>query len=336
MKVLSLIENSSCPNRLCAPLFDIDPAGLQQREGDQTNDRGHSDKQRVADLETEQDREAANSHEYGKPIADRDLAEQNARAEDRADGGGIGALYKSFDTRIGAVPDQDGSDNQNQQERGEKYTYGRDERAPEPGDEIAYKGGGDDDGTGADHADRHRHQKLASVDPARLLHQPFFEKGHDDETAAESETSGFEKEGEQSAKNVEVCRLRADAERHERHQRPRRRLTAAQQRAVVQDADNPGNDEEDRDLGLEPNRHDKTSGRNDPLQPVLHTELGETVAGMKDQGDNGRAHAIEDRRHPGQPAKMHVQRAERRDDQEIRQDKGPAAGPRTPEAAAQI
>src|SRR5215470_16651042 len=283
MKVLSLIENSSCPNRLCAPLFDINPAGLQQREGDQTNHSGRCDEKRVADLEAEQDCEAAKSHEHGEPIADRDLAEQNARAEDRADGGGIGALYKSFDIRIGAMPDQDRSDNQDQQERRKKYTDGRDERAPEPGHEIAYKGGGDDDGTGTDHADRHRHQKLASVEPAGLLHQPFFEKGHYHETAAESEASGFEKEGEQSAENVEVCRLRADAERRERHQRPRRRLAAAQQRAVVQDADNPRNDEEDRDLGLEPNRDDKTSGRNDPLQPVLHTELSQAIAGMKDQ-----------------------------------------------------
>src|SRR5215469_3358361 len=63
---------------------------------------------------------------------------------------------------------------------------------------------------------------------------------------------------------------------------------------------------------------------------------GETVAGMKDQGDDGRAHAVEDRGHPGQPTEMDVKRAKPRDDQEIRQDKGPAAGPRTPEPAPQI
>src|SRR5215470_11737536 len=180
MKVLSLIENSSCPNRLCAPLFDINPAGLQQREGDQTNHSGRCDEKRVADLEAEQDCKAAKSHEYGEPIADRDLAEQNARAEDRADGGGIGALYKPFDIRIGAMPDQDRSDDQDQQERGQKYTDGRDERAPETGHEIADKGGRDDDRTGADHANRDCDKELASVEPTRLLHQPLFEKGHDD------------------------------------------------------------------------------------------------------------------------------------------------------------
>ena len=57
---------------------------------------------------------------------------------------------------------------------------------------------------------------------------------------------------------------------------------------------------------------------------------------MKDQGDDRRAHAVEDRGHPGQATEMDVQRAERSDDQEIWQDKRPAAGPRAPEAAAQI
>ena len=46
--------------------------------------------------------------------------------------------------------------------------------------------------------------------------------------------------------------------------------------------------------------------------------------------------AVEDRGHPGQPTEMDVQRAERCDYQEIWQDKRPAAGPRAPEAAAQI
>jgi len=128
--------------------------------------------------------------------SDRDLAKQNARAEDRADRSSIGALYKSFHIRIGAVPYQDRSDNQDQQERGQKDADGRDERAPETGHEIADKRGGDDDGTGADYADRDRDQKLPSVEPAGLLHQPLFEKGHDDETAPKSEASSFEKEAE--------------------------------------------------------------------------------------------------------------------------------------------
>src|SRR6516165_7039980 len=131
MKVLSLIENSSCPNRLCAPLFDIDPAGLQQREGNQTNHSRRCDEQRVADLEAEQDRETAESHEHSEPIADRDLAQQNACAEDRTNGSGIGAFYKSFDNWVGAVPDQDRSDDEDQQERGQKYTDSRNQRAQE-------------------------------------------------------------------------------------------------------------------------------------------------------------------------------------------------------------
>ena len=79
-------------------------------------------------------------------IADRDLAKQNARAEDRADRGGIGALYKSFHVRISAMVDEDRGDNQDQQERGQKDADGRDERAPDTGHEIADKSGSDDDG----------------------------------------------------------------------------------------------------------------------------------------------------------------------------------------------
>ena len=39
---------------------------------------------------------------------------------------------------------------------------------------------------------------------------------------------------------------------------------------------------------------------------------------MDDQRDHGRADAVEDRRHPGEAAKMDVSRAERSDDQKIR------------------
>src|SRR5262249_37715314 len=103
----------------------------------------------------------------------------------------VGALYKSFDVRIGAVPDEDRGDNQDQQERGQKYADGRDERAPETGHEIADKGGGDDDGTGADHADRDRNQELAPVQPSGLLHQSLFKKRDDDKPAAEREAPGL-------------------------------------------------------------------------------------------------------------------------------------------------
>jgi hypothetical protein len=57
------------------------------------------------------------------------------------------------------VAPQNRCGDQNQQNRGQKNPHGRGHGAPKPGDQIAYKGRGDDDGAGADHADRHRDVK---------------------------------------------------------------------------------------------------------------------------------------------------------------------------------
>jgi hypothetical protein len=71
-------------------------------------------------------------------------------------------------------------------------------------------------------------------------------------------------------------------------------------------------------------------------KPVVHAELGQPVTRMQDQRDDGRAHAVEDRGDPGQAAEVDVERAQQRDDHEVRQNECPAARPRAPEAAAQI
>jgi hypothetical protein len=57
---------------------------------------------------------------------------------------------------------------------------------------------------------------------------------------------------------------------------------------------------------------------------------------MQNQRDHGRADAIENRGDRLEIAEMDVKRAERGDDHEVRKDKGPAADPRAPEAAAQV
>src|SRR6516164_7867989 len=57
---------------------------------------------------------------------------------------------------------------------------------------------------------------------------------------------------------------------------------------------------------------------------------------MQDQRDNGRADAIKNRCHPRKPPKIDIERAKRSYNQEIGQDKGPAARPCAPEAAAKI
>ena len=83
-------------------------------------------------------------------------------------------------------------------------------------------------------------------------------------------------------------------------------------------------------------RYEEACRRDQPLQAVLHAELGQPVARMQDEGDDGRTDAIEDAAHAFQVAEMHEERAERRHDQKIRQDECPTASPGPPKAAAQI
>jgi len=110
------------------------------------------------------------------------------------------------------MPGENRRDDQDQQEGGQEDADGRDQRAPESGDEVADESGRDDDRTRADHPDRDGDQELPRVEPPGLLHQPLFEKGHDDEAAAEGQAPGFEEEGEQLAEHGGRRRLRrADA-----------------------------------------------------------------------------------------------------------------------------
>ena len=57
---------------------------------------------------------------------------------------------------------------------------------------------------------------------------------------------------------------------------------------------------------------------------------------MKDERDHRGTDAVENRCDLAQAPQMHIEGAKTRDDQEVRKNKGPAAGPRTPEPAAQI
>ena len=69
-----------------------------------------------------------------------------------------------------------------------------------------------------------------------------------------------------------------------------------EQAAVIQNADDAGADEQQRDFGLQDHGDGKADRRDHPLQPVFHAEFGEPVAGMQDQRDHGGADAVEDRR----------------------------------------
>src|SRR5258707_9850664 len=57
---------------------------------------------------------------------------------------------------------------------------------------------------------------------------------------------------------------------------------------------------------------------------------------MQDQRDDGRAHAIEDSGYRLEVAEIDVESSQRRDDDEVGQDEGPAAGPGAPETAPQV
>src|ERR1700743_3113097 len=82
---------------VCSLSLDEDPAGLQQRKGDEPDRRGAGHEQRVADLPAEQDDEPAERDEGGQPVADGDLAEEDAGAGNGADRRGVGALDEAFD-----------------------------------------------------------------------------------------------------------------------------------------------------------------------------------------------------------------------------------------------
>src|ERR1700684_1277908 len=79
------------------------PARLQDWIGEEADDRGRCDKKRVADLPAEQQRQGNDPDRCGQPIADRNASEQDARAQNRSDRGGIGALDEALHIGIAAV-----------------------------------------------------------------------------------------------------------------------------------------------------------------------------------------------------------------------------------------
>ena len=118
------------------------------------------------------------------PIA---AAEQDAGAENRANRSRVGALHKALDIWVGAISGEQRGGDQDQNEGRQKDAYGRDHRAPESGHEVADKGGGNNDRTGADHPDRNRNQELPLIQPAILRHQPLLKERNDHQATAEGQ-----------------------------------------------------------------------------------------------------------------------------------------------------
>src|SRR5262245_52992719 len=67
-----------CCASCCSFSFGHDPSRLQERIGNQSDDRSHGDESRIADLPAKQDRKRDHADEGGQPIADGDTAEQEA------------------------------------------------------------------------------------------------------------------------------------------------------------------------------------------------------------------------------------------------------------------
>src|SRR5947209_82357 len=321
-------------------LLHEDPCRVEEREGDQPNDCRHSDQHRVVDLPPEQHHQAPQRHERREPVADGDPRQQDTGTKDRADGSGVGAPDEALDDRSGPVTDEDGRDGQDEQERRQDDADRRFFLKQKTAYEIADERRRDDDGSGADHAHGDGDKKLAFSEPARLLHEALLEERNDHEATAERERPRLEEERQELAEhgaNGHVATAHHE-ERYADKERGRRgsRRAYAEEGPIIQDTDNPAGDEDQCDFGPHGDGDDEGSCRERPLQPVLHPEFRQPVAGMQDQRDNCRAHAVEDGRHPWQPAEVDVERPERRDDDEVRQDERPPAGPRTPEAAADV
>src|SRR5262249_14548115 len=223
----------------------------------------------------------------------------------------------------------------------------RGERAPEAveqrraesrGDEIPDEGRRDDDWPRTHHPHRDGDEELALVQPARLLDQSLLEEGHDHQTAAERERAGFQEERQELAEQRAQAGRRGSSQWGHRKERcgARDGAAASEQGAVVQGADDAAPDEDERDLRLDGDGDDEGGGRQRQLQPVLHAELREPVTRVQDEGDDRRTDPVEDVRHGGQALELDVQRAQGCDDDEVRQDEGPAARPRAPEAAPDV
>src|SRR3989449_11117098 len=111
-------------------LVDECPFGLEQRERDEPDDRCRGHEQGIADLPAAQDDEAPERDECREPVTDGDPAEEHAGAEDRADGGGIGAPDEALHVRVRAVADEDWRDDQDEQKRRQEDADRRDHRTP--------------------------------------------------------------------------------------------------------------------------------------------------------------------------------------------------------------
>ena len=104
----------------------------------------------------------------------------------------------------------------------------------------------------------------------------------------------------------------------------------------MKDSDKARANEQQRHFSLQDHGDEKTDHGDRPLQPVLHSELRQPVAGMENEGDDGGADSVKHGRHGGKIAQMDIERTQSGDDDEIGKDEGPATSPRAPKPGAQV
>jgi hypothetical protein len=170
-------------------------------------------------------------------------------------------------------------------------------------EQEAHERGGDDHRAGRDHADRHRIEELAVIEPVVLIDDVGLEERHDHQPAAKDQHPGLEEEPE------DLCRQRRDPpdDRGGRRQGrelvgrgPRRgsglqgRGGAGRGRREEHSAQRSGDQEEHRQLAFDHDRDDAGQGEEQPCQPVAAQRLApEVPAGLEDQRDDHRRDAIE-------------------------------------------
>src|SRR3989442_9384606 len=112
-------------------LFHKDPCRLQEREGDQANDRRHRDQGRIIDVPAEQHHQTEQRHQHGEPVANGNLPQQHTRPQDRPNSRRVSAFHKPLYVAIGAVADQDRRDDERKEKGWQEDAHRRHEGARE-------------------------------------------------------------------------------------------------------------------------------------------------------------------------------------------------------------
>jgi hypothetical protein len=182
---------------------------------------------------------------------------------------------------------------------------GRPERA---GDEIADERGRDDDRPGRNHRHGDRIEKLPVCEPVEAVDDSAVEEWDDGEPASKDEGPCLSEEPPDTPEDVR--RRRPVEPGHEpdgrEHEGGRATGSPDEQR------EHAAADEDPHHFRLRPGRDEGGDEEDAPEEAVLRERhLHELPRAPRDDGDDGRADAVERALHPGEPAEAEVERGER-------------------------